>query len=75
MGFWLPSGRVYDFVPSVRLTKLKNPVFSLGHPSELPIIEKICFSPTVRPCGLSEIKNSIFSFYHPIGISEGKKHF
>jgi hypothetical protein len=61
MGFWLPSGRVYDFVPSVRLTKLKNPVFSLGHPSELPIIEKICFSPTVRPCGLSEGKN-IFSW-------------
>jgi len=40
-----------------------------------PIIEKICFSPTARPLGLSELKNSVFSFYHPIGISEGKKHF
>ncbi len=45
MGFLLPSGRVYDFVPSVRLAELNNSVFWFGHPNGYyRLSEKFIFS-------------------------------
>jgi len=76
MGFWLPSGRVYDFVPSVRLAKLKNLVFSLGHPYEdYRLSKKFVFLQRLALWGSPNSKTPFSRSIIPSGFLKGKNIF